>query len=72
MANAITCNKSFPGSGLVALLGNDYPTDSSGSNWSTGFDTLYDVLDFYADHGHVVTLGTNIRLKLRLVITTHM
>jgi hypothetical protein len=66
--NLETCNVKFPGSTLVDLpdggrasASTIKPASASYPLWWDGFDTIWDVLDFYADEGLSITLGTNIR-----------
>jgi hypothetical protein len=46
--------------------GNPKPSSGGGSGdpfWHTGFDSVFDLLDFYADQGFTITLGTNIQFS---------
>ncbi len=64
-ANANICNSTFPGSRLVELPDNGNPKiqTQGGSEpyWHTGFDTINDLLDYYADQNLTITLGTNVQ-----------
>jgi hypothetical protein len=75
ITNAAACNNTFPGSNLIELPDGGNPKASSSGNgpgdplWLTGFDSVFDLLDFYADQGFTITLGTNIKFSVTLLVS---